>query len=258
MSDTHSQTISVQDRIDAFLSHWIVAWVALVMRHARISFVLILVTTVALLGYTINNLRINSDAVSLIAEDLPARLNHEAFTQLFPNLENALFVVIDAKTPELSRQATLKLGHRMRRLPEFFSDVYVPGGGSFFERNGLLYQSPDQLDEFADQMAQVQPLIAALDHDPSLQELLESHFTLLVQAAKRFTQTRNEFLFIEHLPPPSQQPMSLPNQYSCHVVSLKTDFFWLPCPHCSMNSVARRRRGPASGRADDRTGLPRE
>ena len=168
MSDAHSQPISVQDRIDSYLSMRMVRWVSLVMRNARSFALVILVTTLALLGYTLTNLSINSDAVSLIAEDLPARINHEAFARLFPNLENALFVVIDAKTPELSRQAALKLGHRMRRLPDYFSDVYAPGGGSFFERNGLLYQTPDQLDEFADQMAQVQPLIATLDQDPSL------------------------------------------------------------------------------------------
>lgn len=168
MSEPHQTTVSAQDRIDAFLAERMVRWVSLVMRNARSFALAILVATVVLLGYTIQNLGINSDAVSLIAEDLPARVNHEAFTRLFPNLENALFVVIDAKTPELSRQAALKLGHRMRRLPDYFTDVYAPGGGSFFERNGLLYQSADQLDEFADQMAQVQPLIAALDQDPSL------------------------------------------------------------------------------------------
>lgn len=101
------------------------------MRHPRSLGGLILVATLALLGYTIQNLGINSDNVSLIAEDLPARINHEEFARQFPNLENALLVLVDAETPELSRRAAVKLAHRMRRRPEYFADVYMPGGGSF-------------------------------------------------------------------------------------------------------------------------------
>ncbi|MDP6979474.1 MAG: MMPL family transporter [Myxococcota bacterium] len=163
-----SSQLSTQDRIDAFLAAKSEAWVSLVMRHARLFAGLIGVLTIVFFGYMVENLRINSDNVSLISEDLPARQNHEKFAKLFPNLDNAIFVVIDAETPELSRTAAVKLGHQMRRRPEAFHDVYTPGGGSFFEKNGLLYQTPDQLDEFADEMAQVQPLIAALEADGSL------------------------------------------------------------------------------------------
>jgi hopanoid biosynthesis associated RND transporter like protein HpnN len=166
--DRQAEHLTVQDRIDAYLAEHLVRWVSLVMRHARSFVVVLLVTTLVLLGYAAMNLRINSDNVSLMSEDLPARINHEAFARQFPNLENALFVIVDAATPELAREAAGKLAHRMRRLPDFFVDVYSPGGGSFFEQNGLLYQTPDQLDEFADQMAEVQPLIAALEQDSSL------------------------------------------------------------------------------------------
>jgi hopanoid biosynthesis associated RND transporter like protein HpnN len=168
LSDPAPPHVSTQDKIDAFLAQHVKAWVTFVMKHARMFVLLILVATIALLGYAIENLKINSDNVSLISKELPARINHEEFAKQFPNLDNALFVVVDAKTPELSRQAAIKLAHKMRRRPEFFTDVYMPGGGSFFEENGLLYQSPDQLDIFADQMAQVQPLIASLEADPSL------------------------------------------------------------------------------------------
>ncbi|MEO2236689.1 MAG: orotidine 5'-phosphate decarboxylase / HUMPS family protein, partial [Candidatus Poseidoniia archaeon] len=41
-----------------------------------------------------------------------------------------------------------------------------PGGGEFFERNGLLYQGVDELDAFADQMARIQPLLTQLEQDP--------------------------------------------------------------------------------------------
>lgn len=193
VSDPQSGQISTQERIDAYLSRRTVRWVSFVMRHPRSLGGLILVATLALLGYTIQNLGINSDNVSLIAEDLPARINHEEFARQFPNLENALLVLVDAETPELSRRAAVKLAHRMRRRPEYFADVYMPGGGSFFERNGLLYQTPEQLDEFADQMAQVQPLIAALESDPSLANMT----TLITQGLEA---ARNEGIGVENWP----------------------------------------------------------
>ncbi len=168
MSRPQTDHLNVQDRIDAYLSARMVWWVSFVMKHSRSLSGLILITTVVLLAYAAGNLRINSDALSLVSEDLPARINHEEFAREFPNLDDALFVVVDAKTPELSRQAAVKLAHRMRRRPDYFSDVYTPGGGAFFERNGLLYQTPDQLDEFADQIAEAQPIIAALEAEPSL------------------------------------------------------------------------------------------
>ncbi|HAC80465.1 MAG TPA: hypothetical protein DCG06_09230, partial [Deltaproteobacteria bacterium] len=41
----------------------------------------------------------------------------------------------------------------------------------FFERHGLLYRSPDDLEDFADQMAGYQPILAELSRDPSLSNL---------------------------------------------------------------------------------------
>ncbi len=173
MSDHEPTANTAQDRIDAYLAEKSTLWVTAVMRHAKLVTALIAVATVALLAYTVENLRINSDNVSLLSEDLPARQNHKAFADLFPNLDDALFVVVDADTPELARRAAAKLGHQMRRRPDSFEDVYVPGGGNFFEHNGLLYQTPEQLDEFGDQMAQVQPLIAGLEADPSLANITD-------------------------------------------------------------------------------------
>jgi hopanoid biosynthesis associated RND transporter like protein HpnN len=168
VSPRESNQQNTMDRIDAALSRRVVAWVDYVIDHASTVTPLILVLTLALLGYAIQYLRINSDNVRLIAEDLPARINHEEFARLFPNLENALFIVIDAETAELARESADELIDRIRSQPDIFSDVYMPGSGTFFEENGLLYQSPDQLDDFADQMAQVQPIIAALEVDPSI------------------------------------------------------------------------------------------
>ena len=122
-------------------------------------------------------LGINSDNVRLVSEDLPSRRNHEAFAQIFPNLDNALLVVIDGATPELARESASALVARLLEDSKNIEKAYLPGGGDFFESRGLLYRSPDDLDTFADQMARLQPLLAALESDPSVARL-----TSLVEA----------------------------------------------------------------------------
>ena len=122
-------------------------------------------------------LGINSDNVRLVSEDLPSRRNHEAFARIFPNLDNALLVVVDGATPELARDSASALIARLIEDSEIIEKAYLPGGGNFFESRGLLYRSPDDLDVFASQMARLQPLLAALESDPSVGRL-----TSLVEA----------------------------------------------------------------------------
>ncbi len=149
----------------------LVGWVRFVQRRPRIVVVATGLVTLALLGYAATHLRINSDNVRLIAEHLPSRQNHEAFAALFPNLENALLIVVDGETPELARDAAELLTDRLAASTDAFTDVYLPGAGDFFDRNSLLYREVDELYDFADQMARVQPLLAELERDGSIANL---------------------------------------------------------------------------------------
>ena len=129
--------------------------------------------TLALAVYTALNLGINSDNMSLISDRLPSQQWHREFSSLFPNLNDAILVVIDGETPELTRSATEAMEAALKRQPDRFTQVYQPGGGDFFERHGLLYRSPDDLYEFSDQMASMQPVMAQLERDPSISQLAE-------------------------------------------------------------------------------------
>jgi hopanoid biosynthesis associated RND transporter like protein HpnN len=151
-------------------------WVHAVSRRPRTVVAATGLLTLAFAFYAATHLGINSDNVRLIGEDVPSRRNHEAFAALFPNLEHALLIVVDGKTPELARDAADALTAEIRSRPDTFTNIYVPGGGDFFERAGLLYRSVTELEEFADQMARVQPLLAELERDSSIANL-----TALVQ-----------------------------------------------------------------------------
>ncbi|MGH0036303.1 MAG: MMPL family transporter [Myxococcota bacterium] len=161
----------MKERLDEQLGRGLARWVDGVRRRAGAVATAILVASLPLGLYAALGLGINSDTVSIVSRDLPALQNHDRFAALFPNLEHAMLIVIDAESPELARDAAERMTAALRARPDRFQDVYLPGGGEFFERNGLLYRSVDELEEFADQMAQVQPILAELERDPRLVNL---------------------------------------------------------------------------------------
>ncbi|MBW2419452.1 MAG: MMPL family transporter [Deltaproteobacteria bacterium] len=159
--------------VDDALARWLSRWVDGVRVRARGIVVVSLLLTAGFALYTARHLGINSDNLSLISSDLPSRQAHLKFIEHFPNLEEALFVVVDGRTPELTRSASRQLAERLRQEPELFSEVYLPGGGDFFEEKGLLYSSVEELDDFADQMARIQPFIGELEPDPSIERMAD-------------------------------------------------------------------------------------
>ena len=156
-----------ETRVDAAIA----ACIAFAERRARAVVVGTLVLTCLVGGLVATRFAVDSDPIRLIAEHLPFRQRHDRFAALFPNLTNALLVVVDAPSPAQARSAAEVLVARLAAQPERFHDVYLPGAGPFFERNGLLYRSADDLDELGDQIARMQPLLLALEREPTLARL---------------------------------------------------------------------------------------
>ena len=148
-------------------------WLRMIADHSNGVATTCVVMTVAALVYSFFFLGINADNLSLVSKSLESRQNHAAFAALFPNLEEAMLVVVDGETPALAREATDALAVELEAMGDTFRDVYVPGGGSFFEEHALLYRTADELDEFADQLATMQPVMASLESDPSLVQLAD-------------------------------------------------------------------------------------
>src|SRR4029079_14406381 len=55
-------------------------------------------------------------------------------------------------------------------------------GGDFFERKGLLFLSPEELQEISDKLIAAQPLIGSMARDPSLRGLFDT-LALFVKGA---------------------------------------------------------------------------
>jgi hopanoid biosynthesis associated RND transporter like protein HpnN len=161
----------VKKRFDDLVGRLVSRWVERVLGHSLAIIWAILALTVVLLAYTAMNLGINSDNVALLDEDLPSRVALDEFSKLFPILNNSMLVVVDAETPELARDSADELAEALALRTDLFSNAYIPGGGEFFERNGLLYRSVDDLYDFTDHMAEVQPILTTLERDASIANL---------------------------------------------------------------------------------------
>ncbi len=150
------------------LSELLVAWVAFAASRARAVLVGTAVTSVAVLVYAGFSLGVNMHHTAILNEELPFWKHYHEFADVFPILDEALLVVIDAETSAEARDAARTLAEHLAQRPEDYKDVYVPGGDPFFERNALLYFSVEEIEELSDQLASVQPLLAAVAQDSSL------------------------------------------------------------------------------------------
>jgi len=90
----------------------------------------------------------------------------------FPQRE--ILVVVDAPPTELVEQAANRLQQVFEANPELFLSVRQPQGGSFFERNGLLYLPTAELKNEADWLTRARVLIGTLAADPSLRGTLDA------------------------------------------------------------------------------------
>ena len=156
-------------------------WVTSVQRHASLVMVITLLITGGILFYTLSHFSINVDTSSMLSEKLHSRQLEKDFGGSFPNLSDIIVIVLNADTEEHARAARTQLAERLRKETGLFKSVYEPGGGSFFERNGLLYLSGKELEDFADTLTSAQPFLALLSQDLSAKGL----FSMLTMALNR-------------------------------------------------------------------------
>jgi hypothetical protein len=161
----------------------IAASVARIVEFARRNAVLVMIACLVLAAaaavYAAGHLAVDTDIERMLPSNVAWRQNERALDEAFPQNNNLLVAVIDARTPDLAEQAAGELADKMRAEPQLFTHVRQPDGGRFFDRNGLLYLSPEELDKVAQQLIAAQPLIGSLAHDPSLRGLFDALATFV-------------------------------------------------------------------------------
>ena len=160
--------MAAEGEFEARLGRGIATYVDRVRRHASLVLLIYLVTALPMGWYAATHLHVHSDANAMFSENVPHRAMVREMGESFPALQNPMVAVIDGPSESVVRNATDELTRTFQARKDLFSHVFAPASEPFFRRNGLLFLSVDELDDFADQLARIQPYLGTLTRDPSL------------------------------------------------------------------------------------------
>lgn len=142
------------------------------VRRFALPVVLFYALLVALGGaWAVTHIKIRTDTGGMLSPDLPFQRLSSEISDAFPKAGDTLVAVVDGDTPDLADDAALMLVQALRKRPDLFLEVQDIEGDVFFRTNGLLYESPEGLEQLSDRLAKAQPFLASLWRDPSLRGL---------------------------------------------------------------------------------------
>ncbi len=155
----------------AVLTRYIVAVVRVCTRNAWLTLAIGLLLAGAAGNYTFHHFAITTDINKLISPDLPWRQREIGFEKTFPGRNDLILAVVEAPTPELAHQAGLALEQKLVPEKDKFYTVQIPGGGPFFDHNGLLFLPTEDVAKLTGQLASASPIFDILIDDPNLRGL---------------------------------------------------------------------------------------
>src|SRR5262249_58068767 len=100
---------------------------------------------VACAGYFTRNVAISTDSKKLMSSSLPWRQQEAAIDLAFPQRINRIVAVVDATTPEGAEEAAGALVDALSPRTDVIQTVERIDGSEFFERNGILFLSLDEV-----------------------------------------------------------------------------------------------------------------
>jgi hypothetical protein len=148
-------------------------WVDRACRRPILVVFLCLAAALGLLWLAVATLTINTSTNDMLSAELPFRQNEDALERAFPQLVDTLTIAVEAPGALAAEAAAESLAAALGSQPEVVRSVFLPQGGAFFRQNGLLYLSLEELQALGDRLAGAQPLLSALQADPSLRGLAD-------------------------------------------------------------------------------------
>jgi uncharacterized protein len=127
-----------------------------------------LIGTAGATEYARRHFAIDTDTSQLISAALPWRQRELQLDVAFPQRTDTIVVVVDGLTPELADVSARALAEEFGKTPHLFRAVRRPDGGPFFEQNGLLFLSSEEIGRATEQMIRAQPLLGTVAADPTL------------------------------------------------------------------------------------------
>src|SRR5215813_13172581 len=130
-----------------------------------LSFLLLAVVSAA---YFTRHFAIVTDSKELLSSSLPWRQQERMLHNAFPQRIDQIIAVIDASTPEAADDAADALVNGLASRSDVIRSVSRPDGGEFFERDGILLLSLDEVQRSTADLISAQPFLGTLAADPTL------------------------------------------------------------------------------------------
>ncbi|HVV99039.1 MAG TPA: MMPL family transporter, partial [Planctomycetaceae bacterium] len=140
------------------LSSLLAAVTRAVSRFPVLTLLVVLLLSTGAVTYTVKHLKFKTERADLIDPHADYQQNWLAYTKRFGDAAD-MVVVIEAKTPELFREAVDDLGARVDREPEHFANILYKVDTSALREKGIQYLSPDQLEELIGRLESFGPLL---------------------------------------------------------------------------------------------------
>jgi len=102
-----------------------------------------------------------TDTAALISPDVDWRRQERAMEAAFPQLTDAMLIMIDGATPELAEDGAARLEARLAEDKAHFRRVTRPDGGDYFARQGLLFGSEKEVRDATAALVEAQPMLTA-------------------------------------------------------------------------------------------------
>ncbi|MEM8837132.1 MAG: MMPL family transporter [Pseudomonadota bacterium] len=112
-------------------------------------------------------LSVNTDSSQMLAPHLDFQQKTQALNRDFPELKNAIVVVVRSEIGDAADRTASDLQKSLKDGPSI-EDVFAPAVDPFFVTNGLLYQGVDELDSSLQRLNKSASLLASLRADPTL------------------------------------------------------------------------------------------
>ena len=149
--------------------------VAAALRLPWLTVLLAIALTAGAVQYISTHFAITTDTSQLISSDLDWRQREQQFDAAFPQHSDTIEVVIDGTTPEVAEAAARKLNIALSaKVPKPIEAVRRHEGGAFFEKNGLLYLSLDEVKQTTENLIKAQPVLGTMAADPTLNGLAKA------------------------------------------------------------------------------------
>jgi hopanoid biosynthesis associated RND transporter like protein HpnN len=143
-------------------------------RHALPVLMACLLLAAVSIGLAATRLGVTTDLNGLFSKHLPWKQREAAFKRDFPQFDNLIVAVIDARIPEEADATADALAAAVARDTHHFSGVRQPEKSPYFDREGLLFLAPDQLQDVLDRTGDAAPFLGPLAADPSARGLFDT------------------------------------------------------------------------------------